>query len=196
MHQCIRPLLGALAPDHHGYQRARDVITGQASTGPFGSPVFACAGKTDPPLLVSSSRRPRSPRLSAIIAKIVFDVVLHSGEQVVSHRNVFNPNIEPGRFVRIDLSLRYNHLVIAPRPTAFASAADSIPSHRRLDGRVAWPFQARSKTCAPSPHSFEAPRPQIIRCRTALPSRTESKIPEWPADRLRWVTAMADVVRR
>ena len=37
------------APDHHGYQRACDLITGQASTGPFGSPVFARAGKTDPP---------------------------------------------------------------------------------------------------------------------------------------------------
>ena len=59
LHQCIRSLFGALAPDHHGYQRAFDLISGQASTGPFGSPVFACAGKTDPPLLVSSSRRPR-----------------------------------------------------------------------------------------------------------------------------------------
>jgi hypothetical protein len=38
------------APGHHGYQRACDLISGQASTGPFGSPVFACAGKTDPPL--------------------------------------------------------------------------------------------------------------------------------------------------
>src|SRR5215469_209753 len=28
-------------------QRACDLITGQASTGPFGSPVFACAAKTD-----------------------------------------------------------------------------------------------------------------------------------------------------
>jgi hypothetical protein len=37
------------APGHHGYQRACDLISGQASTGPFGSPVFACAGKTDPP---------------------------------------------------------------------------------------------------------------------------------------------------
>ena len=37
------------APDQYGYQRAGDVITGQASTGPCGSPVFACAGKTDPP---------------------------------------------------------------------------------------------------------------------------------------------------
>src|SRR6202171_1471476 len=39
------------APDHHGYQRACVLISRQASTGPFGSPVFACAGKTDPPSL-------------------------------------------------------------------------------------------------------------------------------------------------
>jgi len=49
LHQCIRPLIGACDPGHHGYQRACDLISGQASTGPFGSPVFACAGKTDPP---------------------------------------------------------------------------------------------------------------------------------------------------
>jgi hypothetical protein len=51
LHQCIRSLIGALvAPNHHGYQRACDLISGQASTGANGSPVFACAGKTDPPL--------------------------------------------------------------------------------------------------------------------------------------------------
>src|ERR1700741_5478871 len=49
LHQCIRPLIGACAPGHHGYQRACDLISGQASTGPFGSPVFACAGKTGLP---------------------------------------------------------------------------------------------------------------------------------------------------
>jgi hypothetical protein len=50
LHQCIRPLIGACwAPGHHGYQRACDLITGQASSGPFGSPVCAHAGKTDPP---------------------------------------------------------------------------------------------------------------------------------------------------
>ena len=50
LHQCIRPLIGACcAPGHHGYQRAFELISGQASSGPFGSPVFACAGKTDPP---------------------------------------------------------------------------------------------------------------------------------------------------
>src|SRR6266700_5181590 len=40
------------APGHHGYQRACVLISGQASSGPFGSPVFACAGKTDPPSLL------------------------------------------------------------------------------------------------------------------------------------------------
>jgi hypothetical protein len=40
------------APDHHGYQRACVLISRQTSTGPFGSPVFACAGKTDPPSLL------------------------------------------------------------------------------------------------------------------------------------------------
>src|SRR5260370_32282699 len=50
LHQCIRPLIGACcAPGHHGYQRAFELISGQASNGPFGSPVFACAGKTDSP---------------------------------------------------------------------------------------------------------------------------------------------------
>src|ERR1700682_1192210 len=44
------------APDHHGYQRACDLINGQASTGPCGSPVFACAGKTDPPSLLILSQ--------------------------------------------------------------------------------------------------------------------------------------------
>src|SRR5262245_1923138 len=51
LHQCIRPLIGAFAPGHHGDQRACDLISGQASSGPFGSPVFARAGKTDPPSL-------------------------------------------------------------------------------------------------------------------------------------------------
>jgi hypothetical protein len=58
LHQCIRPLIGAFAPGHHGYQRACVLISGQASTGPSGSPGFACAGKTVLHL-VSISRRPR-----------------------------------------------------------------------------------------------------------------------------------------
>ena len=50
LHQCIRPLVGACgAPGHHGYQRACVLISGQTSSGPFGSPGFACAVKTGPP---------------------------------------------------------------------------------------------------------------------------------------------------
>src|SRR5260370_18354845 len=56
-HQCIRSLIGVCgAPDQYGYQRARDLINGQASTGPCGSPVFARAGKTDPPSLLILSQ--------------------------------------------------------------------------------------------------------------------------------------------
>jgi hypothetical protein len=44
------------APDHHGYQRACGLIIGQTSNGPVGSPVFARAGKTDPPSLLILSQ--------------------------------------------------------------------------------------------------------------------------------------------
>ena len=64
LHQCIRPLIGAVcAPGHHGYQRACDLITGQASNGPFGSPVFARAGKTDPPSRLILSQTSAETRL-------------------------------------------------------------------------------------------------------------------------------------
>ena len=33
LHQCIRPRIGARAPDHHGNPRASDVINGHASKG-------------------------------------------------------------------------------------------------------------------------------------------------------------------
>jgi len=46
------------APDHHGYQRACDLITGQTSTGHLGHQFSHAPGR--PNLhLVSSSRRPR-----------------------------------------------------------------------------------------------------------------------------------------
>src|ERR1035437_7186673 len=64
LHQCIRPLIGACcAPGHHGYQRACDLISGKASSGPFGSSVFACAGKTEPP-----SRLMQHDRAALIVA--------------------------------------------------------------------------------------------------------------------------------
>src|SRR6202048_1964510 len=69
LHQCIRPLIGAFAPGHHGYQRACVLISGQASIGPFGSPVFACAGKTELHL-VSSSRRPRLETVDRVMSSL------------------------------------------------------------------------------------------------------------------------------
>src|SRR5262245_1373759 len=66
LHYCIRPLIGASAPGHHGYQRACDLILGQASNGLVGSPVFARAGKTDHSIVVSSSRRPRRVTLAKL----------------------------------------------------------------------------------------------------------------------------------
>jgi len=56
----IRPLIGARS--HLGFQRTCDLISGQGSRASFGSPVFACAGKTDPPF-GSSSRRTRRVRV-------------------------------------------------------------------------------------------------------------------------------------
>jgi hypothetical protein len=58
------------APGHHGYQRACDLISGQASTGPFGSPVLACAGKTEPPslLILSQTSAGKSYRSGYVIA--------------------------------------------------------------------------------------------------------------------------------
>src|SRR6516225_11077338 len=75
LHQCIRPLLGArCAPGHHGYQRACDLISGQASSGLLGSPVFACAGKTDPP----SSSHPLADLGGQISISYVIDLFLCS----------------------------------------------------------------------------------------------------------------------
>jgi hypothetical protein len=79
LHQCIRPHVGACrAPGHHGYQRACDLITVQASTGPFGSPVFACAGKTDPPsrLILSQTSAGKSYRSDYVIAGSSFCAAL------------------------------------------------------------------------------------------------------------------------
>jgi hypothetical protein len=44
------------APGHHGHQRAYVLISGQTSSGPFGSPGFACAVKTDPPSRLNLSQ--------------------------------------------------------------------------------------------------------------------------------------------
>src|SRR5665811_1174579 len=54
----------------YGYQRACVLISGQASIGPFGSPVFACAGKTEPPslLILSQTSAGKGYRSGYVIA--------------------------------------------------------------------------------------------------------------------------------
>src|SRR6476620_2836189 len=67
LHQCIRLLIGACcAPSHHGYQRACGLISGPASNGPFGSPVLACAGKTDPPSRLVLSQTSAGKRVARL----------------------------------------------------------------------------------------------------------------------------------
>jgi hypothetical protein len=58
LHQCIRPRLGAHAPDHHGNPRASDLISDHASEGYFGGQFSDSPGR---PILhlFSFSRRPR-----------------------------------------------------------------------------------------------------------------------------------------
>jgi hypothetical protein len=56
LHQCIRPRVGAPAPDHHGNPRAPDLISGHASKGYLGSSVLGCAGKTISPSLLFLSQ--------------------------------------------------------------------------------------------------------------------------------------------
>ena len=58
LHQCIRPRIGAHAPDHHGNPRASDLINGHASKGSWG---HQFSGALERPFLhlVCFSRRPR-----------------------------------------------------------------------------------------------------------------------------------------
>jgi hypothetical protein len=60
LHQCIRSLIGACcAPDHHGYQRACVLISGQASTGHLGQQCSHAPGRPILHLFFSSRRPPR-----------------------------------------------------------------------------------------------------------------------------------------
>ena len=59
LHQCIRPLIGALgAPGHHGYQRAFELISRQASNGAIWVTSVRMRREDRSSIVVSSSRRP------------------------------------------------------------------------------------------------------------------------------------------
>src|SRR5262245_10889308 len=65
LHQCIRPRVGAHAPDHHGNPRASDLITGHASEGYWGHQ-FSDALERPFLHLFYFSRRPRWAKIVAL----------------------------------------------------------------------------------------------------------------------------------
>src|SRR5260370_24827762 len=77
-----------LAPDHHGYQRACDLISGQASTGHLGHQCSHAPGR--PGLhLVSSSRRPRLET----VARVTSSLAPHIAQLLCSSQGPF---LRPG----------------------------------------------------------------------------------------------------
>ena len=74
-----------LAPDHHGYQRACDLISGQASTGHLGHQCSHAPGR--PGLhLVSSSRRPRLETVDRVTSSLAPHVAQLLGRSFVPAR--------------------------------------------------------------------------------------------------------------
>src|SRR6266508_2479813 len=71
LHQCIRPRVGAYAPDHHGNPRAPELISGHASKGLCGSSVLGCAGKTISPSLVFLSQTSVGKTIVALTSRIL-----------------------------------------------------------------------------------------------------------------------------
>jgi hypothetical protein len=81
LHQCIRPRVGARAPDHHGNPRAPELISGHASKGLCGSSVLGCAGRTISPSLVflsQTSLGKRSRRLHRMSPDREHFVLIHA----------------------------------------------------------------------------------------------------------------------
>src|SRR6516165_4244761 len=78
----------SVAPGHHGYQRACDLVRRWASTKPFGSPVFAYAGKIDPP---SSSQILSQTSAGEKVATSSIALLLFEGSFVRAGRRSFVP---------------------------------------------------------------------------------------------------------
>jgi hypothetical protein len=161
-HQCIRPLIGACAPGHHGYQRACVLITGQASSGPLGSPVFASAGKTVPPSLLILSRTSTGNRMWCYVIACSLSVqflcscqeaVPSSRPAVLSGRRAQGPSslavaltspvarrFQPGLDgTEHGATLKQVGASSSPVPASYASGAgarpdDSITCRRRCSG--------------------------------------------------------------
>jgi len=119
LHQCIRPHFGACALGHHGYQRACVLISGQASSGPSGSPVFACARKTGPPsrLILSQTSAGNRNWCYVIAGSLSVQFLCSCHEAVPSSRPAFVPRRRAQRPSRLAVALG------SPRAPAFPGQA-------------------------------------------------------------------------
>ena len=79
LHQCIRSLIGAYRGSRPSWISAR--VRSRYRTGlngPFGSPVFACAGKTDPPFRLILSQTSAVDAVGSVIDSSSFEPFLCS----------------------------------------------------------------------------------------------------------------------
>jgi hypothetical protein len=124
LHRCIRPLIGAFAPGHHGYQRACVLVSGPASIGPFGSPVFACAGVVSINFRSKRACRLRSERRLGVQWSFDF---------WSAGRRYFWPPAPP-QYKRLDLSgLHWSALEGGPDDAQNWRNAEKIVRPSRLD---------------------------------------------------------------
>ena len=70
LHQCIRPLIGAFAPGHHGYQRACVLISGQASSGAIRVTSVRMRREDRSSISSYSSRRPRLETVDRVTSSL------------------------------------------------------------------------------------------------------------------------------
>src|ERR1700676_598711 len=70
LHQCIRPLIGAFAPGHHGYQRACVLISGQALSGSIRVTIVRMLREDRSSISSYSSRRPRLETVDRVTSSL------------------------------------------------------------------------------------------------------------------------------
>ncbi len=144
LHQCIRPLIGACcAPGHHGYQRACDLINGQASTGHLG---HQCSHAPGRPILhfVLSSRRPRLEtvdRVTSSLARYFAQFLCSSQGSVPSSRPAERRSrraqgrSRPAVALGLRLAPALPGALTAPSTARGSSGSDAyIVSPRQLEG--------------------------------------------------------------
>ena len=161
----IRPLIGARS--HLGFQRTCDLISGQGSRASFGSPVFACAGKTDPPFGSSSRRTRRVRAVGCVIDNVPFCAVFCAVPVFVPWRAV--PSSDPRmRASAIAQRLRpqKHGTMVAPSATSDLLARLQPQPASRLPATPRTLYLIKIKDPARSGFIFGRchPRSRLLRC--------------------------------